>query len=99
MKNNSMFIQENAFSWAELLANLNHLEKLYKEENLSNEKLNFVIGFIGYLEEKLENLELNLLNNGEGEAYQTIRDTAEKLKVEPSKEFLNHLNSKLKGIK
>lgn len=93
-------IAKYAFSWADLHAEVNHLENLFKSGDLNEEQLDFVNGYIHHLNEKIEDLEFYLLESDENDKfYNEVRQAAKMLTVKPSEDFLNHLNSQMSQMK
>lgn len=87
-------VQKYAFNWADLHAQVNHLSNLIKSDSLNSEQVDFVGGYIHHLNGKIEDLEFHLLESDDN-LYQNVRQAADMLKIQPSEDFMEHLEENL----
>ena len=88
----SNFIQEQATIIAEINASLNYLRELSDSDDLSIDGIEYVDGFIDYMLEDLENMELNFYNMGiDNDTVRKIFSLGESMKLEATQDFIEHV--------
>ena len=94
--NNITPLQRHAFKWSEMKGEKQHLINLAENGSLNDEQLDYVNEYILVTEERLENFEWSLFDYDEdGSYHENVLNASDMLIVEPSQDFLSHLQSQL----